>query len=242
MTNIHNFDAETGAYLSTAKARLDPLDRKPMVPANATLIAPPAQKEGMVRVFNGDAWAQVEDHRGKTYWLADKSEHVVENLGPMPAGALNEAPIPSLDERKEAAIAQAHDIAIGIRRTVAENAPIERAISWVNKVPYALMWKAHEDGGDANGPLASVAAEAQAGFQIEADVKGTTAIALRDRTLAKNATFFRATQLVEGMEGLAETDIPAAADDEALDAAIAQLQTLQAQAMQQLDAIIKGEN
>jgi len=150
------------------------------------------------------------------------------------------APAPTLEERKEAAIAKAHSIASDIRRQIAEYASVERGLSWINKVPYAAFWKLHEDGGDPAGPFADLAAEAEEGFQIEADVRGTTAIALRDRTLAKNETFFRATQLVEGMEGLAETTIPAADDDDELDAAIAQLQTLQAQAMVQLDVIING--
>jgi len=234
---IYDYD-ENGVFLRERDARRDP--RNPdrfVIPGRATTIEPPAQIAGHARVFKDGAWSQVEDHRGETYWLADKSEHVVKDLGPLPDGALSAKPAPSLAERKAAAIAQAQDIANNIRRTIAESAPIERAVSWVNKVPYALMWKAHEDSGDASGPLAAIATEAEAGFQIEADVKGTTAIALRDRTIEKNAKFFRATQLVEGMEGLAETIIPAAETEDQYTAAVARLQALQAQAMEQLNTI-----
>lgn len=238
---IYDYDKD-GVFLGERDARRDP--RNPdrwVIPGNATTDPLPDHEEGKWPVRQDDDWVLVEDHRGETYWLADRSEHVVTGLGPLPDGALTEMPPLTLAERKAAAIEGARGIAIKIRNQVAENAPVERAISWVNKVPYALMWKAHEDGGDPNGPLAAAAAEAQAGFEIEATVKETTAIALRDRTIEKNARFFRATQLVEGMEGLAETIIPAAETEEQYTAAVAQLRALQAQAMEQLAGIL-GED
>ncbi|WP_052265423.1 hypothetical protein [Ruegeria sp. ANG-R] len=239
---IYEYDQQ-GVFLGERAARRDP--RNPerwVIPGNTTTDPLPEPEEGKWPKRENDAWTMVEDHRGETYWRADRSEHVVTDLGPLPDGALEAMPALTLEERKAAAISEAFGIAIDIRKQVARNVHIVRAISWVNKVPYALMWKAHEDGGDENGPLAAIAAEAQAGFQIEADVKGTTAIALRDRTIEKNAKFFRATQLVEGMEGLAETIIPAAENDEQYSAAVAQLQSLQVQAMEQLKAITGESN
>lgn len=145
-----------------------------------------------------------------------------------------------LAQAKRDALAVARATAIDIRRTIAESAPLERAVAWVNKVQYAIAWATHEAQSDPNGPLAAVATTAEAGFQIEADVTGETAIFLRDRTIAKNAVFFKATQLVEGMERLAETVIPDAVDQAALDVAIAQLRDLEQQAMAQLATITGG--
>ncbi|WP_052265144.1 hypothetical protein [Ruegeria sp. ANG-R] len=240
MAKLYHYHSTTNELLGKTEARMDPVDGTPMVPGNATLIAPPNKESGKARVYKDGAWVQIEDRRGETYWLADKSEHKVEVLGPLPVDALTEKPAPTLDERKDAAIQEARGIATEVRHTIAKNVPPSRAIAWIGKTPYALIWKAHENGGDPDGPLREIAAEARAGFEIEAAVKETTAEALRDSTIAKNSRFFRATQLVEGMEGLAETVIPAAVDVEQLEAAILQLQGLQEQAMEQLEGIMEA--
>lgn len=54
---IHNYHPETGEYLMASVPDRDPLDAKRyLIPAFATVIAPPAGKEGFVRRFVNGAW------------------------------------------------------------------------------------------------------------------------------------------------------------------------------------------
>jgi len=92
MTALYNYDPLSGEFLSQSVARRDPLDGTPLVPGSATLIAPPVEQDGMVRVFSDGAWGQVEDHRKETYWTGDGVAHEVDDLGPLPEGALTEEP------------------------------------------------------------------------------------------------------------------------------------------------------
>ncbi|GFO82689.1 MAG: hypothetical protein A49_23160 [Methyloceanibacter sp.] len=75
------------------------------VPANATAIAPPAPQEGFARCFAGDAWRQVEDHRGETVYLTSEREDggitglvgeetVIAEIGPLPDDVTAERPGP----------------------------------------------------------------------------------------------------------------------------------------------------
>ncbi len=93
MTQVHHYSPQDGAYLYASEARLDPLERNPLVPANATTIAPPEVKAQQVAVWVDGAWQIKPDHRGETYWLADGSEHTIDKIGVAPpAGALDEKP------------------------------------------------------------------------------------------------------------------------------------------------------
>lgn len=91
---LYHYDPVTGEYTKESAARLDPLESKAqqqdiyLIPAHATNIAPPDEEEGMVRVFDGEAWSQVEDHRGETaYSTADESITLtITELGPIPDG------------------------------------------------------------------------------------------------------------------------------------------------------------
>lgn len=92
--DIYNFSPLTGEYVATSTARLDPLEGKPMIPANATDVAPPAALAGHVRIFADGAWSQVEDNRGTAYW-ADGVRHEINAMGDtVPAGASLSAPPP----------------------------------------------------------------------------------------------------------------------------------------------------
>lgn len=54
---IHNYHPETGEYLMASVPDRDPLDAKRyLIPAFATVIAPPAAKDGFVRRFSNGAW------------------------------------------------------------------------------------------------------------------------------------------------------------------------------------------
>ncbi|MEX0304346.1 MAG: hypothetical protein AB3N24_18145 [Leisingera sp.] len=92
MTLIYHYHPDTGELRGQNEARLDPLDKQPLIPAFATDIEPPEPQEGMGVVFDGQVWAQAEDHRGKVLWTAEGVEEEITGLGPLPAGLLTEKP------------------------------------------------------------------------------------------------------------------------------------------------------
>jgi len=67
--NIYDYDPDTGEYLGSRVAQLDPLVTKEkgeavfLVPANATIIAPPSFKKNQMAVFDGESWEIVPDFR-----------------------------------------------------------------------------------------------------------------------------------------------------------------------------------
>lgn len=113
--NVYKYD-DNGEYIGTETALLDPLETKLqgkniyLLPANATFTAPPEEKEGFARVWNGESWQEVEDHRGTEYWLPGDvygtPAHEMTELGPLPEGATTTAPEQTLDELKAAKLAE----------------------------------------------------------------------------------------------------------------------------------------
>lgn len=128
--NVYRYDELTKEYIGTEEALLDPLETEQqekevyLLPANATFTAPPAEKEGFARVWNGEAWQEVEDHRGTEYWLPGDvygtPAHEMTELGPLPEGATTTAPEKTLDELKADKIA-----ALKAERDQKEVLPIE---------------------------------------------------------------------------------------------------------------------
>ena len=106
---IHQYHPDTGEHLHSGPARLDPKEleqgvERALVPANATLVAPPEALEGLARVFDGQAWTQVKDHRGETVWRkADANAVVVDRLGPIGPDCTDQEPcaFPVWDEQTE---------------------------------------------------------------------------------------------------------------------------------------------
>lgn len=97
--DLYTFNPETGEFTGVMSARLDPMASRRegkdvyATPANATTIAPPVLQTGHARCFINGAWAQVEDHRGKTvYNTRTKERAVMTVLGPIPAGFTLKAP------------------------------------------------------------------------------------------------------------------------------------------------------
>lgn len=93
--NIYHFIAETGEYIGQGQADADPLEAgKFLIPANATVTAPPSSVSGQVAVFNGEAWALTPDHRGETWFDSDGAEVEVDFIGdPSLHGFLDEKPV-----------------------------------------------------------------------------------------------------------------------------------------------------
>ena len=107
---------ENGIFTQTETCSPDPLESEIkgeavwLIPANATLIEPPAAIEKHVRVFKNGVWAQVEDNRGTKYWLPGDTWQTepreMKDLGALPDGALLERPEKSLEELKADKVSQ----------------------------------------------------------------------------------------------------------------------------------------
>lgn len=93
---------DSGLFTHSETCSPDPLESEQkgeavwLIPANATLIEPPASIEKHVRVFKNGVWTQVEDNRGTEYWLPGDTWQTeprkMEDLGPLPDGSLLERP------------------------------------------------------------------------------------------------------------------------------------------------------
>lgn len=107
------YDEHTKEYTHSEEAFLDPLESKKegspvyLLPANATFVAPTPQ-DGYASVWNGEAWDNIEDNRGKKYWLSTDPygtpAREMTKLGALPDGAIFTAPIKTLSEAQEDAI------------------------------------------------------------------------------------------------------------------------------------------
>lgn len=95
--NVYKYNEKTKEYIRTEQAQLDPLETKKqqkniyLLPANATFTKPPEAQEKFARVWNGEAWEQVEDNRGVEYWLPEDTygspAREMKELGALPEGA-----------------------------------------------------------------------------------------------------------------------------------------------------------
>lgn len=109
MKYVYKYDEKTKEYLGKAEALLDPLETQLqqkeiyLLPADATFSAPTLQ-QGYVSVFKEGAWENIEDNRGKEYWLPEDKygapAREMKELGPLPEGAMLTAPERTLDEVK----------------------------------------------------------------------------------------------------------------------------------------------
>lgn len=105
----YGYDDE-GLFTHTEFCSPDPLESELagkavwMLPANSTFIEPPAAIDKHVRVFKDGSWQQVEDNRGTEYWLPgddwQTEPRKMEDLGPLPEGALLDRPEKPLEQVK----------------------------------------------------------------------------------------------------------------------------------------------
>lgn len=115
MKYVYKYDEKTKEYLGKAEALLDPLETQLqqkeiyLLPADATFSAPTLQ-QGYVSVFKEGAWENIEDNRGKEYWLPEDKygapAREMKEMGPLPEGAMLTAPERTLEEVKAAKIAE----------------------------------------------------------------------------------------------------------------------------------------
>nr|DAQ89429.1 MAG TPA: tail fiber assembly protein [Caudoviricetes sp.] len=109
MKYVYMYDEKTKEYLGKTEALLDPLETQLqqkeiyLLPADATF-SEPALQEGYVSVFKEGAWENLEDNRGKEYWLPEDKygapAREMKELGPLPEDATLTAPERTLDEVK----------------------------------------------------------------------------------------------------------------------------------------------
>lgn len=80
------------------------------IPSDCVEIAPPAPQENIAYKWQGGEWVAVEDYRKKEYWLPGDTYGTpgreVKEIGPLPEGATLTPPEQTLDELKEAKIAE----------------------------------------------------------------------------------------------------------------------------------------
>lgn len=241
--DIYNFSATTGEFLGSQRVAMFLDEDTPLMPRNSTKIAPPEAGEGEVAIWQDDAWSVQIDNRGLVYWLDDGTRHVITEIGvELPAGALDQAPPPPLDEQKKIALGEARGIAGDIRREVAAADPT-RITGWTQKFVMAALSDLHVTlaaKGIENGTLEVLAQVTELGFFKEADQTSESSGDLQARTIQRGNALFLANQIVEGMERRAERDIPAAETQAALDATIADLRQAEADAMVQLQQLTEG--
>jgi len=100
------FDPVTSELLGKGVAAPDPVEGKPLVPANATLVAPPKTiPTGKAAVWDVRAgkWTLMADHRGTIYDTTTGQPEQWEKLGPLPAGKTHIAPPDDLSSWDSAA-------------------------------------------------------------------------------------------------------------------------------------------
>lgn len=104
MLTIYLYD-DNKEYFCETVTMLDPEETKKqgrevwLMPPNATTVKP-TKKDGYAPVWNGKAWKQVEDHRGKKGWV-NREPVEIKDLGPLPDGFRVEKPEPTKEELAE---------------------------------------------------------------------------------------------------------------------------------------------
>ena len=103
---VYQFDVENKTY--KGELILDDSDKSPSgawnVPGDCVEVAPPTPQENYIPVWNGAAWVETEDYRGKEYWLPGDTYGTpgreVKEIGPLPEGAMLTPPEQTIDEVK----------------------------------------------------------------------------------------------------------------------------------------------
>ena len=107
---VYKYDEQTKEYIGAEQALINPLESELqgktiyLLPANATFEKPNLQ-DGFASVWNGTQWENIEDNRGKEYWLDTDSfgtpAKTMKDLGAFPANAVFTAPVKTLEQLKQ---------------------------------------------------------------------------------------------------------------------------------------------
>jgi hypothetical protein len=94
---IYFFDLDTGAYLEQGYAFVDK-EGDCLCPSNATQVSPPAKIEpGYAASWNGKAWTQVKDFRGRYWDKITLQEIIITRLGDVPSETLTTVEPPVIE-------------------------------------------------------------------------------------------------------------------------------------------------
>ena len=126
---VYLFNEETKEFCGFEQAFKDPLESSLIgretyiLPPNGTLVEP-RFSYGMANIWNGNIWEQVEDNRGKEYWL-DTDEYgtparIMKELGKFPHNAVFEAPVQTIEQLKTIKV-----FAMKVERDRIQELPIE---------------------------------------------------------------------------------------------------------------------
>ena len=86
--NIYHYSRDTGEYLGSTIAKLDPVTKEPKIPAYATVLASPVTGAEEVAVHVSGTWEIRMDKRGTRYWLSNSDPIEIKEIGvDVPAGA-----------------------------------------------------------------------------------------------------------------------------------------------------------
>tara|TARA_R110002050_G_scaffold57423_3_gene128956 strand:+ start:97573 stop:98235 length:663 start_codon:yes stop_codon:yes gene_type:complete len=89
---IYHFHPVSKIYTGSSSVELDPIESKPLLPANATLTAPMVVAANQVAVFNDTAWSVVADHRGYSGFDASGDVKTINEIGIEPDPSWTEQP------------------------------------------------------------------------------------------------------------------------------------------------------
>lgn len=78
---IYHFHPVTGQYTGQSPLELDPVDKKPLIPANATLKPVINVSLNKVAVFDGNTWSAVADYRGYKGFDVDGMVQSITEIG-----------------------------------------------------------------------------------------------------------------------------------------------------------------
>ena len=106
---VYKYDEKTKEYIGAEQALINPLESELqdkeiyLLPANATFEKPNLQ-DGFASVWNGTQWENIEDNRGKEYWLDTDTfgtpAKTMKDLGAFPANAVFTAPAKTIEQLK----------------------------------------------------------------------------------------------------------------------------------------------
>lgn len=107
---VYKYNEKTKEYTGAEEALIDPLETQLqkkdiyLLPANATFDKPNLQG-GFASVWNGEQWENIEDNRGKEYWLNTDTfgtpAKTMKDLGAFPANAVFTAPVKTIEQLKQ---------------------------------------------------------------------------------------------------------------------------------------------
>lgn len=203
---IYNYDPVDGSLLNEANADPSPLvPGEFLIPAHATIVAPPEFNENEIPVFSSGAWSVVPDFRNTTYWLSKGEEFTIANVDDIPPEeAIFEKVSPPVYPDKDTAISAMISWINEVTLSITGNYPIDEKLAWSDKEAAALAF------------IASTATASQANMlQNEANLTGETVSALALVIKAKAEAYKNIIGLVSGLRRKTEAAIAveAAKDD-----------------------------